>query len=196
VVDLADESVTTTMVFTVDTHIPVGVAAIPQRRLDLHQTVSEPAPAPGQLITYTLTLRGTGPEISEITLLDTLPPEVDFVGPITVFPPTAGLAGSVPPPLATHLVVSPTQPVTVTIPVRVRLLPPGTAFRTPRARRASAGYNPGQCAPHLHHRCAPTITVQTSTIAARIAALAIAGVCDGGTVTSPPAGRADHRSDL
>ncbi len=134
VVDLADESVTTTMVFTADTHIPLGVAAIPQRRLDLHQTVSEPAPAPGQLITYTLTLRGTGPEISEITLLDTLPPEVDFVGPITVFPPTAGIAGSVPPTLATHLVVSPTQPVTVTIPVRVRILPPDTVvLNTARA---------------------------------------------------------------
>jgi len=183
VVDLADESVTTTMVFTVDTHIPVGVAAIPQRRLDLHQTVSDPAPLPGQLLTYTLTLRGTGPEISEITLLDVLPPEVDFVGPIAVLPPTAGIAGSAPPTLATHLVVSPTQAVTVTIPVRVRLLPPGTAVQnTARAESFLLGI-PASAPRTFTIGCAPTITVQTlNDSGAGSLRWAIAGVCDGGTV--------------
>ncbi|MBN1878047.1 MAG: tandem-95 repeat protein [Anaerolineae bacterium] len=126
VVDLTDYSVTTTMVFTAGRSIPTGVAAVPLR-LDLHQTVSDPEPVPGQRITYTLTLVNPGPHpMTGITLRDALPPEVDFIGPITLFPSDVGIVGSAPPTLATNLVISAYQQVTVTFPVRVNVTPPGT----------------------------------------------------------------------
>ncbi|NTU65723.1 MAG: DUF11 domain-containing protein [Chloroflexi bacterium] len=127
VVDLTDYSVTTTMVFTYEVSIPTGVAALPLR-LDLHQTVSDPTPLPGQLVTYTLTLANTGPQITGITLRDVLPSEVDFVGPITLFPPDAGVVGSTPPTLTTNLVISAYQHITVTFPVRVDVMPPTTVI--------------------------------------------------------------------
>jgi uncharacterized repeat protein (TIGR01451 family) len=127
VVDLTDYSVTTTMVFTYDVSIPTGVAALPLR-LDLHQTVSDPTPLPGQLVTYTLTLANTGPQITGITLRDVLPSDVDFVGPITLFPPDAVVVGSTPPTLTTNLVISAYQHITVTFPVRVNEMPQGTVI--------------------------------------------------------------------
>jgi uncharacterized repeat protein (TIGR01451 family) len=127
VVDLTDYSVTTTMVFTYEVSIPTGVAALPLR-LDLHQTVSDPTPVPGQLVTYTLMLANAGPQIAEITLRDVLPSEVDFVGPITLFPANAGIVGSTPPTLTVGLVISAYQHITVTFPVRVSAMPQRTVI--------------------------------------------------------------------
>jgi uncharacterized repeat protein (TIGR01451 family) len=125
VVDLTDYSVTTTLVFTSDVSIPTGVAALPLR-LDLHQAVSDPTPLPGQLVTYTLMLANAGPQIAEITLRDMLPSGVDFVGPITLFPANAGIVGSTPLTLTTNLVILAYQRITVTFPVRIGTLLPGT----------------------------------------------------------------------
>jgi uncharacterized repeat protein (TIGR01451 family) len=127
VVDLTDYSVTTTMVFTYEVSIPTGVAALPLR-LDLHQTVSDPNPGRGQLITYTLTLVNAGPRIAGLTVRDELPAGIDFVGPITLFPPSAGTVGTTPPELVTNLTLAAYQQVTVTFPVRVGALMPGTVF--------------------------------------------------------------------
>jgi uncharacterized repeat protein (TIGR01451 family) len=127
VVDLTDYSVTTTMVFTSDVSIPAGVATLPLR-LNLHQTVSDPTPLPGQLVTYTLTLANTGPQISGITLQDVLPSDVDFVGPITLFPPDAGIVSSTPPTLTVSLIKPEYQYITVTFSARVTMMPQGTVI--------------------------------------------------------------------
>jgi uncharacterized repeat protein (TIGR01451 family) len=128
VVDLTDYSLTTTMVLSGEVSVPAGVAALPLR-LDLHLAVSDPAPVAGQIVTYTLSLYNAGPQFTGITLREVLSPEVEFVGPITLFPPTAGVVGSAPPELVTNLALSALQQVTVTFPVRVGNVPPGTLVR-------------------------------------------------------------------
>ncbi len=127
VVDLTDYSVTTTMVLTSEVSVPVGVAALPLR-LNLHQTADTSSLIPNHLITYTLALSNAGPQIAGITLRDLLPSGVEFVGPITITPPTAGNVNTGTPDLITDLVISAYQQITVTFPARALNLMPGTIF--------------------------------------------------------------------
>ncbi len=125
VVDLTDYSLTTTMVLTSETSIPLGVATLPLR-VDLHQTASDPTPGRGQLVTLTLTLNNAGPQLDGLTVRDELPAGVEFVGPVTLFPPTAGTVGTSTSALVTDLTLAAYQQATVTFPVRVGALMPGT----------------------------------------------------------------------
>jgi len=127
IVNLTDYSVTTTMVLSRDVSLPTGVAALPIH-LDMFKSVSDPAPRPNQLITYTLVLSNDGPQVTGVTITDALPSEVQFVGPITLNPPDAGVVGSEPPELVTGLVISAGQQVTITFPVLVGELPDGTVI--------------------------------------------------------------------
>ena len=125
VVDLTDYSVTTTLVLSKELFIPTGVAALPTH-LDMRKLVSDLAPVPNQLVTYTLVLTNAGPQVTGVTIRDVMPPDIQFVGPVTLYPPDAGVVGSAPPELVTSLVISAHQQVTVTFPVMVLAPPDGT----------------------------------------------------------------------
>jgi len=136
VVDLADDSVSPIKIFSPKVDpldpladptpaIPAGVAVLPLR-LYASLEVSDPEPAPGQIIAYTLTLtNGMASQISQLTLRDVLPPEVEFVGPVTLFPTGAGIVGA-PPELVANLVIPGRQHVTMVFHARVRAAAPGT----------------------------------------------------------------------
>lgn len=125
IVNLTNYNVTTTMVLSHEISLPTGVAAVPIR-LGMKIMASNPEPLPNQVITYTLVLSSAGPKVTGLTIQDVLPAGVTFVGPITLDPPGAGTVGSAPPDLATGVVISPYQQVTVTLPVLVGAVPDGT----------------------------------------------------------------------
>lgn len=74
---------------------------------------------PGQVITFTVVITNTGPGLNDGTAWDTLPAGLHFVGPIALDPSGAGVVGSAPPALASALVISANQRVTITFPVSV-----------------------------------------------------------------------------
>jgi uncharacterized repeat protein (TIGR01451 family) len=113
------------MVLSKNISLPTGVTALPIL-LDMHKSVSDPAPKPHQLVTYTLVLTNAGPQVTGVTIRDVLPPEIQFVGPVTLIPPDAGTVGSAPPELVTSLVISAYQQITVTFPVLVGAPPDGS----------------------------------------------------------------------
>jgi len=80
---------------------------------------SELTPVPGQVVTFTVAVTNTGPGLSGGLISDTLPAGLNFVGPITLDPPEAGVMGSTPPTLAHSLVISANHQVTVTFPISV-----------------------------------------------------------------------------
>jgi uncharacterized repeat protein (TIGR01451 family) len=125
VVDLSDYSVTTTLVLSKELFIPVGVTALPVR-LGMRKFVSDRTPAPNQLVTYTLVLTNAGPQVTDVTILDAMPSGVQFVGPVTLYPPDAGIVGSAPPELVTSLVISAHQGIIVTFPVMALMQPDDT----------------------------------------------------------------------
>jgi uncharacterized repeat protein (TIGR01451 family) len=125
VVDLDDYSVTTTLVLSKEQFIPVGVTVLPVR-LGMRKFVSDHTPAPNQLVTYTLVLTNAGPQVTDVTILDVMPSGVQFVGPVTLYPPDAGIVGSAPPELVTSLVISAHQGIIVTFPVMVLMQPDDT----------------------------------------------------------------------
>jgi hypothetical protein len=123
IVNLTDLSVTTTMVLSKDISLPIGVTALPIH-LDMHKSVSDRAPHPKQLVTYTLVLTNAGPQVAGF--LDDLPVGIVFFGPVTLVPPDAGVVVGAPPILVTNLVISAGQQITVTFPVWVGVPPDGT----------------------------------------------------------------------
>ncbi len=87
--------------------------------LSLGQSVSNPTPEPGELISYTISLTNLSPlTATNATLTDALPTSLTFVGPITLDPPGAGTIGSLP-TLVSGVTLFPGQSVTVTLPVSV-----------------------------------------------------------------------------
>ena len=128
VVHLADYSVTMAMPYTSGVAVPTSLAVAPIRT-ELYLGISARQARPGQIITYTVEVVNPGFAIGQLTLQDVLPPEVEFVGPITLFPPTAGTVGTLP-DLATALTVAGGDSVTVTFPVRVRTNAPLGAIVT------------------------------------------------------------------
>lgn len=125
IVSLNDYRVTTTLVLSREVFLPIGVAALPIH-LDIQKMVSDLDPLPNQLVTYTLMLTNTGPQVAGVTIRDDLPPDIQFIGPVTLNPPGAGVVGSDPPELVTSLVISAYQQITVTFPVSVGTPPDGT----------------------------------------------------------------------
>lgn len=89
--------------------------------LSLGQSVSNPTPRPGELISYTIGLTNLSPFTStNVTLLDVLPIGLTFAGPITVDPPDAGAIGPLP-TLVSGVTLAPGQLLTVTLPVAINL---------------------------------------------------------------------------
>lgn len=128
VVDLFDFSVFTLTVgapTATQQERPTGVAVIPVN-LEMKKLVGDPAPRPGDFVTYTLVMTANGPQIFGINVEDTLPPEVTLIGPITIEPISAGIPGGPPPVVAHQVVISAHQQVTITIPVQVAAPPDGT----------------------------------------------------------------------
>jgi uncharacterized repeat protein (TIGR01451 family) len=90
--------------------------------LVLNKTASLTTPAPGQQITYTLTVANSGLLSATNALIsDTLPAGLHFVGPITLEPSDVGVVGTALPLLASGLTISPGQRITVTFPVTLDL---------------------------------------------------------------------------
>ncbi len=85
-------------------------------------------PLPGQTITFTIVVTNPVLTVTDATISDTLPPGLNFVGPVTLENPGGGgTAGSQPPLLASNLTIGNGQRLTVTFPVTVsRGLPAGT----------------------------------------------------------------------
>ncbi len=124
VVDLTDYSMTTTMVLNYEASIPLGVATVPLH-LDLHVAVSDPTPLPGQLVTYTLVLDNVGPQITGITLRDSLSPGVEFAGSITLSSRGAKVMSTSQSELViTNLTIPAHEQITITFPARVTMMPP------------------------------------------------------------------------
>ncbi len=94
------------------------------------KTVSDSAPYPGELLTYTLYLENaTGETLTGLVISDTLPYGLLFAGPITLNPPGVGIVGIAPPLLAYDLTLVSGQSLTVTFPVTVIMgLPAGTVI--------------------------------------------------------------------
>ena len=95
----------------------------------LTKTVDNPTPVAGQVITFTIQVSSTGPILSGGLISDSLPAGLEFRGPLSLDPPGAGQVGTSPPTLATDLIVSANQAITVTLPVTVsRELAPGVTI--------------------------------------------------------------------
>jgi uncharacterized delta-60 repeat protein/uncharacterized repeat protein (TIGR01451 family) len=92
------------------------------------QTVSSTSPDPGQLITYTFTLKNTEAlTIMHIAISDTLPTELSWAGPLGIEPPISVTLGQ-PPAVVQDLTLPPGQGITLTLPMTVNL---STALGTP-----------------------------------------------------------------
>lgn len=91
----------------------------------LTKSVNDLLPLPGQTITYTLVAANNNNfALTNAVISDTLPTELDFVGPVTLMPPQTGavLAQDVGdlPTLAQGITVTAGAAVTLTFPVQVR----------------------------------------------------------------------------
>jgi uncharacterized repeat protein (TIGR01451 family) len=103
--------------------------------LTLAKTVDNARPDPGQLITYTLTITNSSfLSATHALVSDSLPSELNFVGPVTLDPPGAGSPGTAPPILASGLTISPNTRITLTFPVTVDM---GLAQGTPCTNTAA-----------------------------------------------------------
>jgi len=79
---------------------------------------SNSTPKPGETIHFTIQVNSSLTEtMTGGWISDTLPVGLTFLGPITLDPPGAGLVGAQPPFLATDLIISSTQAITLTFPV-------------------------------------------------------------------------------
>jgi len=79
---------------------------------------SNSTPKPGEMIRFTIQVDSILTEtITGGWISDTLPVGLTFLGPITLDPPEAGLVGTQPPFLATDLIISSAQAITLTFPV-------------------------------------------------------------------------------
>ncbi|MFN8595914.1 MAG: hypothetical protein U0559_07000 [Anaerolineae bacterium] len=133
VVDLTDYTLTTTMDLLWEDSIPLGVATVPSH-LDLHVAVSDPTPLPGQIVTYTLLLDNVGPQITGITLRDSLSPGVEFAGPIALSARRAEVMHtSLSDLVISNLAIPGGEQLTITFPARVGMLPPSVITNTAQA---------------------------------------------------------------
>jgi uncharacterized repeat protein (TIGR01451 family) len=103
--------VTTTNVVT---HRVVALVLTATKRAD-----PWPSVAVGERLTYTIVIsNGSQGAVSGVAISDTLPANTQFVaGSIGLTPPSAGIAGTIPPTLATGIAIPAGQSVTVTLAV-------------------------------------------------------------------------------
>jgi uncharacterized repeat protein (TIGR01451 family) len=88
--------------------------------LSLSKQVNDSTPEPGDMITYTITVDNAGPSDAFNALIsDTMPAGINFVGPITLEPPSAGTPGTAPPMLASDVTINAGESVIVSYPVTV-----------------------------------------------------------------------------
>lgn len=87
--------------------------------LTLTKTVNNTAPAPGERITYTISIQNNGNKAATNAVIsDTLPSGLTLAGPITLNPSGVGIVGT-PPTLVSSLTITAGQRITVTVPVTV-----------------------------------------------------------------------------
>jgi uncharacterized repeat protein (TIGR01451 family) len=112
---------------------PVDIPAIPnlhdgcdigafeaQATLTLAKTVDDDTVDVGQRITFTVHVTSSGfLTATNAVISDSLPPELEFAGPITLDPAGAGTVGSTPPILVSDLTITGGTSITVTFPVTV-----------------------------------------------------------------------------
>jgi uncharacterized repeat protein (TIGR01451 family) len=112
-----------------------AVTATVHAPLFIEKTVDDPEPQPGQAITYTIRVQNKGLAATTGGIVsDTLPAGLNFVGPITLDPPSAGTPGTAPPTLASGLTLGPGDAVTITLPVTIgQDLEYGTAIKNTAA---------------------------------------------------------------
>ena len=104
---------------------PTGVAQAPID-VEARGYVDRPAARPGEIVTYTFVLTNHLAGVNDIVVADALPEGVEFVGPVTIDPPDAGVSEAAPPVIAEHVSLTPESVVTVSFPVRVLQLPEDT----------------------------------------------------------------------
>ncbi len=85
----------------------------------IQKNIDDPAPIPGQTVTFTITIANHAGDIAGGLISDSLPAGLNFFGPITLEPPEAGSVGLSPPTLASNLTISNVQHITLTFPVTV-----------------------------------------------------------------------------
>jgi uncharacterized repeat protein (TIGR01451 family) len=106
--------------------------------LTLEKQVDKPQAVPGSDLIYTIIVTNSGQGFATGgTLIDFLPSQVDFVGPLSLDPPGAGTVGA-PPFLVTNLTITPGTRIVVTMPVQVRS---DTPFNTILNNTASINSN-------------------------------------------------------
>ncbi|GIK36253.1 MAG: hypothetical protein BroJett011_00860 [Chloroflexota bacterium] len=114
-------------------------AAIPA--LTLTKAVTPIIAAPGQRVTFTLSVDNSGTaSATNVLISDTLPAGLTFAGPVTLDPPGAGLIG-LPPAIMASPIVSVGQRITVTFPVTVNSGLAGGTVITNIAAATSAEVN-------------------------------------------------------
>ncbi len=92
------------------------------RLLQLNQTVTTLSPDPGQLITYTFTLKNADAfTATQIVISDVIPPELIWADQFHVDPSTISGTLGQPPALVTDLTLAPRQAITLTLPMTVNL---------------------------------------------------------------------------
>lgn len=159
--------------------------------VDFHltKTVDDVYPLPDQPILYTLVVRNDGfYQTTSAVISDTLPTSLTFAGPVTLTPfqPDALLAQDADdlPMLASNLLITPGQSITLTLPVTVNAdLPLGTVITNVAAVTSDEEMTPAVGSVVIETQCKSQITV-THVADTGYGSLrhAIANLCEGGVI--------------
>jgi uncharacterized repeat protein (TIGR01451 family) len=95
-------------------------------RLRVSKSVNDSTPQPGETITYTIIVTNTGlVNATGVVVSDTLPKGLNFVGPVRLDPPGKILPTPTFPVLASNLIITTNQAITLTFPVTLDLTAEG-----------------------------------------------------------------------
>jgi len=152
--------------------------------LGISKSVDDPMPGPGQQITFTINAINLSAEtITDGVISDSLPSGLIFVGPITLDPPGAGIAGLNPPILASNIELAFGEQITLTFPTTVDAGQALNTYITNTAVITSANTSLENTDDQILHICLDVFTV-TSNANSGLGSLrqGIVDVCPGGTI--------------
>jgi uncharacterized repeat protein (TIGR01451 family) len=113
-------SVTSTEVVTPAVDDVVATVTTASVNFNVTKSVSNLSPKAGDLITYTVIAVNNGLlDATNVQVLDTLPAQVSFVGPVILDPPGTSLPGPTLPVLASGLTITSGDRITLTFPVSI-----------------------------------------------------------------------------
>jgi uncharacterized repeat protein (TIGR01451 family) len=106
----------------------IGAVEYNQPELTLTKSVDNSNPRWTETVSYTITVSNTGPrDATGVVISDTLPAELNYLGPLTLFPGGTTLPEPILPTLADDLTIASGETISLTFPVRFE---PGLAAGT------------------------------------------------------------------